>query len=343
VLKTGPNRLDEHLQRNQCERMKQMAQDDREKIKATLDGGYTPIANLLLEALAAARLKGIEKGICLFLWRRTYGWGRTEDCITLREFALACATSVCYISRQLKELVDRRVVLRTSYQPGKAATYTFNTRIDQWDQNCLDVQGLHNGAKQGLHNSAIQGLHNRAKQGLHNGAIQGLHNGAIQGLHNSAIQGLHNGARVDTPQAQAPQGFAPSLKKDQKNIKKNIKKNIYPPTPLKGGALETDPGIKQVLDYYHDMFVAQFGERPVINGRKDGAIVKSLLQTRDLDQLLGLLDAFFASPDPWIKQSGYTLGVFKSQINKLLTQAKGGSGGGRDSPAGDGLDDIFIN
>ena len=311
MLKTGPNRLDEHLQRNQCERMKQMAQDDREKIKATLDGGYTPIANLLLEALAAARLKGIEKGICLFLWRRTYGWGRTEDCITLREFALACATSVCYISRQLKELVDRRVVLRTSYQPGKAATYTFNTRIDQWDQNCLDVQGLHNGAK--------------------------------QGLHNSAIQGLHNGARVDTPQAQAPQGFAPSLKKDQKNIKKNIKKNIYPPTPLKGGALETDPGIKQVLDYYHDMFVAQFGERPVINGRKDGAIVKSLLQTRDLDQLLGLLDAFFASPDPWIKQSGYTLGVFKSQINKLLTQAKGGSGGGRDSPAGDGLDDIFIN
>jgi len=299
--------------------MKQMAQDDREKFKATLDGGYTPIANLLLEALAAARLKGIQKGICLFLWRRTYGWGRTEDCITLREFALACATSVCYISRQLKELVDRRVVLRTSYQPGKAATYTFNTRIDQWDQGCLDVQGLHNRA------------------------IQGLHNRAIQGLHNRAIQGLHNRARVDAPQSQAPQGFAPSLKKDQKNIKKNIKKNIYPPTPLKGGALETDPGIKQVLDYYHDMFVAQFGERPVINGRKDGAIVKSLLQTRDLDQLLGLLDAFFASPDPWIKQSGYTLGVFKSQINKLLTQAKGGSGGGRDSPAGDGLDDIFIN
>lgn len=119
-----------------------MSLGDREILKADLDDGYTKIANLLLEALAMARLSSTQKGICLFLMRRTYGWGKAEDAISLSDFATACGTSPGYISRQIKDLLNKKVICRVSYQPGKTPVYTFNTRVADWDKGCINVQGL---------------------------------------------------------------------------------------------------------------------------------------------------------------------------------------------------------
>ncbi len=140
-----------------------MAKGDREILKADIDDGYTTIANLLLEALAMAKMTGVQKGICLFLVRRTYGWGQKEDAITLKEFAQACGTSPSYVSRQLKELIRWNVIKRVSYKPGRTPVYTFNTRVAQWDKGCTDVQGLNNGAIQGLYNRARVPFNNRAR------------------------------------------------------------------------------------------------------------------------------------------------------------------------------------
>lgn len=119
-----------------------MAKGDRDNLKADMDDGYTKIADLLFEALAMAKLNGVQKGICLFLWRRTYGWGQKEDQIPLRNFANTCDTSETYISKQLKQLIEWNVIIRTPYHPGKVPAYTFNTRVAQWDKGCLNVQGL---------------------------------------------------------------------------------------------------------------------------------------------------------------------------------------------------------
>lgn len=43
-----------------------MPRGDREIFKADCEDGFTKIANLLLEALALARLNGVQKGICMF-------------------------------------------------------------------------------------------------------------------------------------------------------------------------------------------------------------------------------------------------------------------------------------
>lgn len=51
---------------------------------------------------------------------------------------------------------------------------------------------------------------------------------------------------------------------------------------------------------------------------KDGKLVKDLLGTYDLPELQRLLVEFFASMDPFIRASGYGLGVFATQINKLI-------------------------
>lgn len=125
--------------------------------------GYTAVANRLLEALAMARLSGVQKSICLFILRRTFGWQREQDCITLKEFASATGSSVTYISKQLKQLVEWNIVQRTTYQPGKAPFYTLNTRVNEWDKGCINVQGLNERVREGLYKCSSQGLHKSAR------------------------------------------------------------------------------------------------------------------------------------------------------------------------------------
>jgi len=109
-------------------------------------------------------------------------------------------------------------------------------------------------------------------------------------------------------------GCPPNLSKD-----KSIKDNINTDGPKGPSEKKTNPDIKKFLDFYHENFLEKFNEKPVIDGGKDGAIVKRLLSTYGLDRLKGLLLAFFKSDYPFILSSGYTIGVFKSQINKLIT------------------------
>ena len=47
-----------------------MPKGDRIILKADPEDGTTPISNLLLEAVAMAKLSGLQKGVILYLWRR---------------------------------------------------------------------------------------------------------------------------------------------------------------------------------------------------------------------------------------------------------------------------------
>jgi phage replication O-like protein O len=152
-----------------------MPKGDRNNLKADCEDGFTRIANLILEALAMARLNGMQKGICLFLFRRTYGWNRSEDAITLNEFAEACGSSRSYISRQLAELIRKNIICRLDYQPGKTPVYSFITRITDWDQDCIDINALSNKSVQGLYDCTFQGFNECAMQGLHKSTTEGLH------------------------------------------------------------------------------------------------------------------------------------------------------------------------
>ncbi len=46
-----------------------MPKGDKAILKADPDDGTTPVSNLLLEALAIAKLSGMEKGALAYLWR----------------------------------------------------------------------------------------------------------------------------------------------------------------------------------------------------------------------------------------------------------------------------------
>jgi phage replication O-like protein O len=126
-----------------------MAKGDRQKLKADCEDGYTRVANLILEALALAKLNGVQKGICLYLIRQSYGWGKSEEAISLHEFAVACGTSKTYISKQMQDLLEKKIIIRTEYLPGKKPIYKLNTNIAEWDKGCIDVEFLSGCVTQG--------------------------------------------------------------------------------------------------------------------------------------------------------------------------------------------------
>jgi phage replication O-like protein O len=128
-----------------------MPKGDRNFLKADTEDGYAKVANLLLEALAMTKMSGVQKGICLYLIRRTYSWGQKEDQISLGEFSAACASSPKYVSRQLNRLIKSRIILRTQNNVGKVPAYTFNTRVDQWGEDYLNSRGLREKMNGGLY------------------------------------------------------------------------------------------------------------------------------------------------------------------------------------------------
>lgn len=127
-----------------------MPKGDRLKLKADPDDGTTKISHLLLEALAMARLSGLEKGAILFLWRRTYGWQDLkhprkqikERHISLTEWSewLDCNKQVA--SKTLTKLTKHNIIIQTSLGQGKGYLYSMNTCISTWNGNCLDIKHL---------------------------------------------------------------------------------------------------------------------------------------------------------------------------------------------------------
>jgi hypothetical protein len=81
-----------------------------------------------------------------------------------------------------------------------------------------------------------------------------------------------------------------------------------------------NPAVKDFISFWCESFKGKFGTPYTVNGGKDGNLVKKLLAIHSPERLKELANAFFKSEDAFIKKSGYTIGAFYSQINKLVAE-----------------------
>jgi phage replication O-like protein O len=124
-----------------------MPKGDRESLKADPEDGTTPIANLLLEAIAIAKLTGREKGFLLLLCRKTYGWqlnGKRlkQTSLPIRSCARALEIDQRTAQKLLAGLAQKRIVSRNFSKPGYGYTYAINTRVGEWDKGCINHEHL---------------------------------------------------------------------------------------------------------------------------------------------------------------------------------------------------------
>ena len=125
-----------------------MPKGDRLKLKADPEDGTTPISNLLLEAVAMAKLPGIQIKAILYLWRKTYGWvgkdgKRKKKCeIGLKEWSDALNVIKSSAATALSELEQKNIISRTTNKQWGTYDYQVNTHIHSWNSNCIDFERL---------------------------------------------------------------------------------------------------------------------------------------------------------------------------------------------------------
>ncbi len=94
--------------------------------------------------------------------------------------------------------------------------------------------------------------------------------------------------------------------------KHSVKGGKKPPPSTSGDSTK-------FIDFAFQTFKKQFGLPLKIQGAKDGKLIKDLLGTYKLETLQELWMRFLDSTDEFILKAGKSIGIFSSQINKLIS------------------------
>ena len=89
------------------------------------EDGHVDIANELVEALAKTYLSSYESQVLWAIFRKTYGWQKKEDWITNSQLAGATNIKECHVSRTLKKLIKRKMVVKN----GKKLSFQKNHEL----------------------------------------------------------------------------------------------------------------------------------------------------------------------------------------------------------------------
>jgi phage replication O-like protein O len=95
------------------------------------NGEFTRLHNAILEKMALARLSGAEFRALMFLFRKTYGWNKKEDRISLAQWAEGTNGKRPHVLRTLNELIRKRVIYRTD-DKHLIPIYGFNKYFEDW-------------------------------------------------------------------------------------------------------------------------------------------------------------------------------------------------------------------
>lgn len=97
------------------------------------EDGYVKIANEIVEALAVLKtpMSFYEWKILMFIFRKTYGWGKKEDVIALSQFSVGTGIKVQHVCRAIKKMVSRNIITQTGN--GYHVKYSFQKNHELWD------------------------------------------------------------------------------------------------------------------------------------------------------------------------------------------------------------------
>jgi phage replication O-like protein O len=122
------------------------------------ENGHVDIANEIVEALARTPLSGNEFRVLFALFRKTYGWHRKEDRISLTQFQAITGLTLPKISNTLNRLRLRKMVTVTDNGNGKTKSYCFQKVFTLWQglpKQVLPEMGI---SETGITKSGVQGL-----------------------------------------------------------------------------------------------------------------------------------------------------------------------------------------
>ena len=95
-----------------------------------IEKGYTRIANEILEKLATYRISGEEWMVLLTILRKTYGFNKKEDIISISQFYSATGLAKSSICRSINKLTEKNIIYKKAI--GITYLYCFNKLFNTW-------------------------------------------------------------------------------------------------------------------------------------------------------------------------------------------------------------------
>ena len=96
------------------------------------EDGYTKIANELLEAFGLIRIPGEARQVLDVIIRKTYGWGKKMDAISLEQFCLTTGLKKPNVVRAIKKLLTMNLIIKKDN--GYVAMYGINKTYSTWQR-----------------------------------------------------------------------------------------------------------------------------------------------------------------------------------------------------------------
>lgn len=126
------------------------------------NGNFTRINNEVLNELVKVGLLGAEYQVVFFVIRKTWGWGKTEDKISLTQFELGTGLSRPTITKTIKNLVSKNILVKRSILDKQGNTFKFNKYYTQWLVNTTQlVKNNSPTSKENLEKLVKRGLHTK--------------------------------------------------------------------------------------------------------------------------------------------------------------------------------------
>ena len=128
------------------------------------ENGFTPIANEILEKLVNICLLGSEFQVLLFIIRKTYGFHKKSDRISLSQFEQGTGLSRPTVIKTLKNLIARNMVVKI-YLPDQNMGYSFIKDHEKWVvKTHLLVKGKWVSSKEGFTETSKEGFTHKRKK-----------------------------------------------------------------------------------------------------------------------------------------------------------------------------------
>lgn len=95
-----------------------------------LENGYTRIANEILETLSKTQISGNDRRILDVIFRKTYGFNKKQDKISLSQFSVATLLMRSVVCRGLKRLINMNIIIKIANDD--IQIYRINKDFDTW-------------------------------------------------------------------------------------------------------------------------------------------------------------------------------------------------------------------
>jgi len=99
----------------------------------------TKIPNTVMDALCSHRIPGEERQVLDVIMRKTYGWGKHEDAISLSQFTEITGIKRPNVVRSLKSLSKKGIIAIGGWSSTTTAIaniYSINEVIETW--SCME-------------------------------------------------------------------------------------------------------------------------------------------------------------------------------------------------------------